>query len=257
MNVIIGVVGGTKRAKEQALDFAKRIGRSIAKSRSILVTGGKADESESSVKARAMCGAVSAANSALPVGAVGIIPDETRNPPVELASMASNPSCHLLYLYTGVSSYQRNILTGQLADVLIALPGEKGTLSEVAYAVNAGRPVVFLESWEALRSHFKSDTGSRDVSNIIRELGEPAYKPDKLIKNLESLFGGSVASSSYAVLNGLSPENAVEIALVLGRARQANSDAGSRYPTLDGSTLKAFKAAFEGGLELLEKHVGP
>ena len=249
---VIGVVGGTTGAKEDALRLAESIGTSIAKSRSILITGGEADKDEPSVKAQAMCAALSAATPTMPVGAVGVIPKKLRNPAVQLTSWAASSSAYCLYLYTGVSSHERNILTGQLADVLIALPGEKGTLSEIAYAINANRPIVFLDSWQELRSYFQNNFGL--VESIIRDLSETTYQPDKLVESLGSLFDGSLKSGSYAVLNGVSSEHAVEAALLLGRATRR---VGNRYPKLQSSKLRAFGPMFEAELQKLEQRVGP
>ena len=42
----------------------------------------------------------------------------------------------------------RNVLIIRTADVLIALPGGPGTLSEIALALNTGKPVVDLGGWK-------------------------------------------------------------------------------------------------------------
>jgi len=41
----------------------------------------------------------------------------------------------------------RNVLVVKTADVLIALPGGPGTLSEIALGLNVGKPVVDLGGW--------------------------------------------------------------------------------------------------------------
>ena len=45
----------------------------------------------------------------------------------------------------------RNALVVRAADVLIAIRGEYGTLSEIALALKTGKPVVGLETWELSR----------------------------------------------------------------------------------------------------------
>jgi len=42
----------------------------------------------------------------------------------------------------------RNVLVVKSADAVIALPGEAGTLSEIAYCLQFGIPVVSLNSWD-------------------------------------------------------------------------------------------------------------
>jgi uncharacterized protein (TIGR00725 family) len=41
----------------------------------------------------------------------------------------------------------RNLLVAAAGDVLVALPGASGTLSEIAFALRLGRPVVGLSAW--------------------------------------------------------------------------------------------------------------
>ncbi len=50
-------------------------------------------------------------------------------------------------LATGMGE-MRNALIVRAADVVVALGGEYGTLSEVAFALKIGRPVVGFETWE-------------------------------------------------------------------------------------------------------------
>ena len=42
----------------------------------------------------------------------------------------------------------RNVLVVKSADVVMALPGEAGTLSEIAYCLQFGIPVISLGSWD-------------------------------------------------------------------------------------------------------------
>jgi len=42
----------------------------------------------------------------------------------------------------------RNVLVVKAADVVVALPGEAGTLSEIAYCLQFGIPVISLKSWD-------------------------------------------------------------------------------------------------------------
>ena len=58
----------------------------------------------------------------------------------------------------------RNALVVCAADALIAIGGEWGTLSEIALAMKAGKPVVGLGTWELARA-------GRPVESIERASG--------------------------------------------------------------------------------------
>ena len=44
--------------------------------------------------------------------------------------------------------YARNILVVRAADAVVAISGEYGTLSEIAFAFNDTRPVIGINSWD-------------------------------------------------------------------------------------------------------------
>lgn len=69
---------------------------------------------------------------------IGLLPSEDKND--------ANPFIDIP-LATGLG-YTRNTLVVGCADVVVALPGSYGTLSEIAFALNAGKPVIGLGSWK-------------------------------------------------------------------------------------------------------------
>lgn len=78
---------------------------------------------------------------------VGFLPGETRedaNPYVDVA------------LPTGVGE-MRNMLLVRASDVVIAISGEFGTLSEIAFALRLGIPVVGVDTWELQKKGRVSD----------------------------------------------------------------------------------------------------
>ncbi len=82
---------------------------------------------------------------------VGILPGHNRadaNPFVDVA------------LPTGLGE-ARNTLVARAADALVAVAGEFGTLSEIAFALRVGTPVVGVQTWELARA-------GRPVDAIIR-----------------------------------------------------------------------------------------
>jgi uncharacterized protein (TIGR00725 family) len=69
---------------------------------------------------------------------VGILPGPDR--------AAANPFVDIA-IATGLGE-ARNALIVRAADALVAVGGAYGTLSEIAFALKAGKPVVGLASWE-------------------------------------------------------------------------------------------------------------
>jgi len=44
--------------------------------------------------------------------------------------------------------YARNILVVRASDFLVAVDGKHGTLSEIAFALNEGKPVLGINTWD-------------------------------------------------------------------------------------------------------------
>ena len=92
-----------------------------------------------------VCGGLSgvmeaAARGAAEVGgtAIGILPDEDRR--------RANP--YLSYSVAAGTGHARNLAVVCSGDVVVAVGGEWGTLSEIGLAKKIGRPVVALGSWD-------------------------------------------------------------------------------------------------------------
>jgi uncharacterized protein (TIGR00725 family) len=140
MHPYIAVVGaGSASAEEERA--AEAVGHGLAAAGAVVVCGGLGGVME------AVCrGAKSAGGMT-----VGILPGTRRadaNPHVDIA------------IATGLGE-MRNGLVVRAADALVAVGGEFGTLSEIALALKAGKPVVGLETWEL--SH-----GGGPVDAIVR-----------------------------------------------------------------------------------------
>ena len=127
MAIYIAVIGPS-RATPDIAEAAFRVGALIARGGAILVCGGGGGAMEAACR-----GARSAGGTT-----VGILPGPTRedaNPFVDVA------------IPTGMGE-MRNTLIVRAADALIAVGGEFGTLSEVAFALKTGVPVVGLGTWD-------------------------------------------------------------------------------------------------------------
>jgi uncharacterized protein (TIGR00725 family) len=81
-----------------------------------------------------------AARGATEVGgtAIGVLPDEDRR----------RQNRYLTYSVATGAGQARNLAVVCSGDVVIAVGGEYGTLSEIGLARKVGRPVVVLKGWE-------------------------------------------------------------------------------------------------------------
>jgi uncharacterized protein (TIGR00725 family) len=122
----IAVVGGGACSPE-VRDTAKRLGQIIASHGHVLICGGLGGVMEA-----ACCGAREAGGLC-----VGILPGKRQE---------AN-TCVDVTIATGMG-HARNAIIVKSADVVIALPGELGTLSEMALAMKMNKPVISLNSWE-------------------------------------------------------------------------------------------------------------
>jgi uncharacterized protein (TIGR00725 family) len=121
---VIGPSAGTPAE----LAIGEAVGRGIAEAGGVLVCGGMGGVMESAAGGCADAGGRS----------VGILPSDSRldaNPYVTIA------------VATGMGE-ARNAIVVRTADVVIAVRGEFGTLSEIALALKMGKPVVGLGTWE-------------------------------------------------------------------------------------------------------------
>lgn len=125
--VRIGVIGGS-RAKPEALAQAFEVGGLIAGRGAILVCGGLSGVMEEAARGAQGAGGLT----------IGILPG--------MRPAEANPHIDIP-LATGLG-YTRNSLVAMNADVLIAIDGEFGTLSEIAFGRIYGKTVIGLGSWE-------------------------------------------------------------------------------------------------------------
>ena len=128
--VHVAVVGAGATHGSEEHD-AEAVGRLLAEAGATVVCGGLGG-----VMAAVCRGARAAGGST-----VGILPGTDRgdaNPDVDLA------------IPTGLGE-ARNTLVVRTADVVLAIGGGHGTLSEIAFAAKVGTPVVGLHTWRLVR----------------------------------------------------------------------------------------------------------
>jgi uncharacterized protein (TIGR00725 family) len=121
-------VVGSGTASGDLYEKARKIGRLVAKRGGTLVCGGRSGVMEAAARGATEAGGV----------AIGILPDEDRRQANEFLSYA---------IATG-TGHARNLAVVCSGDVVIAVGGEYGTLSEIGLALKVGHPVVALASWE-------------------------------------------------------------------------------------------------------------
>jgi uncharacterized protein (TIGR00725 family) len=120
-------VVGSGTASGDLYEKARKIGRLVAKRGGTLVCGGRSGVMEAAARGATEAGGV----------AIGILPDEDRRQANEFLSYA---------IATG-TGHARNLAVVCSGDVVIAVGGEYGTLSEIGLALKVGHPVVALSSW--------------------------------------------------------------------------------------------------------------
>jgi uncharacterized protein (TIGR00725 family) len=131
--MIVGVVGGSRVDKETA-EMAYDVGKLLAEKEALVVCGGLGGVME------AVCQGVADGNGV----SVGILPTDDTS---EANYYVSVP------IATGMGN-ARNFIIARTAEVLIAIGGSYGTLSEIAIGLNLGKPVIALNTWEIDKAGF-------------------------------------------------------------------------------------------------------
>ncbi len=161
--VLIAVVGGRDCSPEEA-ELAEEVGREIARRGAVLICGGLTGVMEAACRGAWEEGGIT----------IGVLPGERRE--------EANPYVRIP-IVTGLGE-ARNVIIVKSAHAVIAINGEYGTLSEIAYALKAGIPVVGLRTWKIEGGRIASDP-------IIRASGsrEAVEKAFRAIRGDEDLSG--------------------------------------------------------------------
>jgi uncharacterized protein (TIGR00725 family) len=120
-------VVGPGRCPDDILKLAHEVGRGLAEAGFTIVTGGEGGAMEAASRGAKEAGGT----------VVGILPGTDR----------SRANVHAdLTIATGIG-HARNLAVAASGDVIVAVGGEWGTLSEIALAGVLGRPVVAVSGW--------------------------------------------------------------------------------------------------------------
>lgn len=125
--VRIGIIGGS-RPSPGHLELAFEVGRLVAQRGGVLICGGLGGVMEAAAKGAKQAGGLT----------IGILPGSDRG--------EANPYIDII-IATGMG-YARNALVALNSDSLIAVGGEYGTLSEIAFGRIYNKKIVALNSWE-------------------------------------------------------------------------------------------------------------
>ncbi|MBD3224309.1 MAG: TIGR00725 family protein [Caldithrix sp.] len=143
---LIGVIGG-RESDEQALHMAYETGQWIARYEYGLVCGGKGGIMESAARG---CKEQQG-------WTVGIIPEEDNS--------TANPFIDIV-IPTGMG-IMRNALVVRSARGLIAIDGQYGTLSELAFALQMHKPVVGINTWDVSETIVQAKEGREAIQKLI------------------------------------------------------------------------------------------
>jgi uncharacterized protein (TIGR00725 family) len=121
-------VCGPDPAPARVVRDAEEVGRLLARAGAVVVCGGIGGAMEAAARGAASEGGI----------ALGLLPDADRSRANDYLTVS---------VPTGMGE-MRNTLVVRAADAVIAIEGEFGTLSEIAFALKTGVPVVGLRTWE-------------------------------------------------------------------------------------------------------------
>jgi len=154
--MIIAVVGNSSCSPEESR-LAETVGELLAQRGATIICGGLGGVMEAVCRGAKSEGGLT----------VGVLPGED-------SSMA-NPWVDIP-IVTGVG-YARNMAVVKSAQAVIAISGNYGTLSEIAYALKSGIPVIGLNTWSLSRD------GKEDSAVVkVRSAAEAVDKAISLAK---------------------------------------------------------------------------
>jgi uncharacterized protein (TIGR00725 family) len=145
---IIGVIGASQPSSE-GLHAAELVGREIGRRGAVLVCGGLEGVMQAAAK-----GCIEAGGDVL-----GILPGPTGE--------SANP--YVTIIVPTNMGHARNVIIAHTAQVLIAVEGEYGTLSEMAIGLKLGKTVIILPGGHEMAGVLRA-TSPRDAVDLAFEM---------------------------------------------------------------------------------------
>nr|WP_322987593.1 TIGR00725 family protein [Dehalococcoides mccartyi] len=143
--IFIAVIGASKATPEETR-LAEEVGKELALRQVTLVCGGMGGVMEAACRGASLNGGLT----------IGILPGNSReeaNPYVQIPIISS-------------IGFARNVMVVKSAQAVIAVGGAYGTLSEIAYALQSGLPVITLNSW-SMSQNGKADGAVIKAGNAL------------------------------------------------------------------------------------------
>jgi len=132
--IIIGVMGGSRCSDEESA-IAERVGGLIAERGWILLCGGGSGIMTAVARGAKRSGGLT----------IGIMPGSN--------SSESPPNSYIdIPIFTGMSD-GRNSINAKSSDIVIAIAGGTGTLSEIGLSLKNHKKVIAVKSWELSRNN--------------------------------------------------------------------------------------------------------
>ena len=140
---------GAGDCSDNMYKLAEEVGERIAKAGAVLVCGGLRGVMEAASKGAKKQGGIT----------IGILPGidkDHANPYIDFP------------IVTGLGE-GRNLLVIRNSDAVIAFPGEFGTLSEIAFSLKLGKPVVGLSTWKVSDKIIQAKNAEEAVSIALSQ----------------------------------------------------------------------------------------
>lgn len=146
---LVGVIGNGLE-DDAHNELAEKAGRLLASSGVNLVNGGLGGVMRASARGCKEAGGLT----------IGLLPGSDPNDANEYIDVP---------IATGLGEL-RNLLIVRAASAVIAIGGGYGTLSEIALALKAGKPVIGLSTWDVSKDVFKASTPDEAVSLALKHI---------------------------------------------------------------------------------------
>jgi len=154
--VYIGVIGAGNCSQE-LYSLARELGRYIGRNKWVLFCGGLGGIMQGAAEGCSREGGIT----------VGLLPGNNKE--------SANPFI-TLPIPTGLGE-GRNLLVVRASDVVVAISGGYGTLSEIGLALKAGKPVVGLKTWSGIDGIEYVETVEQAIGAVERHLSGLKRKP--------------------------------------------------------------------------------
>ena len=147
----IGVIGAGECSTE-IYSIAYEVGCLVGQNKWVLVCGGLGGVMEGAAKGCFENGGIT----------VGILPSTEKR--------SANPFVTLA-IPTGMGE-ARNVLVVRASDVVVAIAGGYGTLSEIGLALKIGKPVIGLKTWPGVDGIDYIETPDQAINMVVKYLSK-------------------------------------------------------------------------------------